>query len=89
MSSRPHQKSQPGVPNDPEFAFHLVAKQTASATGVVAGAIVSGPVAALFDDAMGTAFDGKPAINSTKTDSLKSAPKKSVKSKARQRDRGR
>src|SRR5690554_4392421 len=56
MPSRPHGKSPPGVPSESEFTFHLVAKQTATGAGVIAGAIVTGPVGSLFDDALGSAF---------------------------------
>ena len=84
MSSRPHEKSPPGFPKKPEFSFHLVAKKlTASSTSVVAGAIVSGPVAMLFDDAMGTAFDGGSQTDSQKKHSLKSASKKSAKTRSK------
>lgn len=84
MSSRSHQKSPPSVPSEPEFTFHLVEKQTAaSPAGIVAGAIVAGPVAALFEDALGTAFDGENEMSSAQTDSQKSASKKSAKPKAK------
>ena len=77
MPSRPHRKSQPSIPSESEFTFHLVAKPTAAGgTGVIAGAIVTGPVASLFDDALGSAFDGKSAVTPIKADCLKPAAKK-------------
>jgi hypothetical protein len=85
MPSPRHHKSQPGIPKEPEFTFHLVSKSTATGTDVVAGAIVKGPVATLFDDAMGSAFDGKSGATSPKPGSLKSAStkKNSAKPKAK------
>ena len=77
MPSRPHQKLQPGVPNESEFTFHLVSKQTVTGgANVIAGAIVTGPVASLFDDALGSAFGDSSKVTSAEADSLKSASKK-------------
>jgi hypothetical protein len=77
MPSRPRRKSQSGSSKAPEFTFHLIAKQAAaSSTGLVAGAIVAGPVASFFDDALGTAFAGESKITPTKANTLKSTPKK-------------